>query len=71
MYTSWYCLDRKFNCNAHIDHTVAKLITLINMLARTAELQWCLGHKALKTIYEGEVVPIRKYVAPIWVDAIR
>jgi len=41
------------------------------MLAITAELQWCLGHKALKTIYEGEVVPIRKYVAPIWVDAIR
>ena len=51
-------LDSRFNFNAHIDLTVAKLITLINMLARTAKLQWGLGHKALKTIYEGAVVPI-------------
>jgi len=50
-------LDSKFNFNAHINHIVAKLITLINMLARTAKLQWGLGHKALKTIYEGAVVP--------------
>jgi hypothetical protein len=40
-------LDSKFNFNAHIDHTVANLITLINMLARTAKLQWGLGHEAL------------------------
>jgi hypothetical protein len=33
-------LDSKFNFNAHIDHTVAKSISLINMLARTAKLQW-------------------------------
>jgi hypothetical protein len=50
---------------------VPKLITLINMLARTAKLQWGLGHKGLKTIYEGAVVPILKYGAPIWVEAIR
>jgi hypothetical protein len=64
-------LDSKLNFNAHIDHTVGKLITLINMLARTAKLQWGLGHKALKTIYEGVVVPILTYGAPIWVEAIR
>jgi hypothetical protein len=64
-------LDSKFNFNAHIDHTVGKLITLINMLARTAKLQWGLGHKALKTIYEGAVVPILTYRAPIWLKAIR
>ena len=62
--------DRKFNFNAHIDHTVTKLITLINMLARTAKLQWGLGHKDLKTIYKGMVVPILMYRAPIWVGAI-
>ena len=43
--------NKKFNFNADINYTVAKLITLINMLARTAKLQWGLGHKALKTIY--------------------
>jgi len=63
-------LDRKFNFNAHIDHTVAKLITLINMLAKTAKLQWGLGHNALETIYEGVVVPILTYGAPIWAEAI-
>jgi len=62
--------DSKFNFNAHIDHTVAKLITLINMPARTAKLQWGLGHKALKTIYEGAVVSTLRYGAPIWVEAI-
>jgi len=51
-------LDNNFNFNSHIDQTVAKLITLVNMLSRTAKLQWGLGHKALETIYEGAVVPI-------------
>jgi hypothetical protein len=64
-------LDSKFNFNAHIDHTVAQSITLINMLARTAKLQWGLGYKALKRIYEEAVVPILTYGAPIWIEAIR
>jgi hypothetical protein len=29
-------LDSKSNFNAHIDHTVTKLLTFINTLARTA-----------------------------------
>ena len=64
-------LESKFNFNAHMGHTVAKLITLINMLARTAKLKWSLGHKALKAIYEGAIVPILTYGAPIWVESIR
>jgi len=32
-------LDSKLNFNAHIDHTMAKLNTLIHMLAITAKLQ--------------------------------
>ena len=63
--------DSKFNFNAHIDYTVTKLISFINMIARTAKLQWGLGHKALKTIYEGAVLPILTYGAPVWVEAIR
>jgi len=58
-------LDNKFNFNTHIDQTVAKLIPLLNMLSRTAKLQWGLGDKAFKKIYEGAVVPILKYGAPI------
>jgi len=41
------------------------------MLARTAKLRWGLGHKALKTIYVGAIVPILTYGAPIWLEAIR
>ena len=41
------------------------------MLARTAKLQWGLGHKALRTIYEGTVIQILTYGAPIWVEAIQ
>jgi hypothetical protein len=64
-------LDSKFNFNAHIDYTTDKLIKLINTLARTAKLQWGLGHKALKIIYEGAIVPVLTYGAPVWVDAIK
>jgi len=64
-------LDSKFNFIAHIDHNVVKLITPINNLARAAKVQWGLGHKALKTIYEGAVVPILTYGARIWVEALR
>ena len=64
-------LESKFNFNAHIDHCAEKSITLINMLARTAKLQWGLGHKALKTTYEAAIVPVLMYGAPIWVEGIR
>ena len=64
-------LDNKFNFNAHIDQTVAKLIPILNMLSRTAKLHWGLGHNALKTIYGGTVVSILTFGAPICVEAIR
>jgi len=41
------------------------------MLARTAKLQWGLGHKALKTIYEEAVVPILTSGTPLWLEVIR
>jgi len=55
--------DRKFNFNAHIDYTVAKLVTLVNMLARTAKLKLGLENKSLSVIYEGAIVPILTYGA--------
>ena len=64
-------LDSHFNFNSHIQYTAEKSIALINKLAKTAKLQWGLGHKALKTIYEGAIVPILTYGAPVWVEAIR
>jgi len=41
------------------------------MLGRRAKLQWGLGRKALKVIYDGAIAPILTYGAPICVEAIR
>ena len=40
------------------------------MLSKTAKLHWGLGHKFLKTVYEGALVPLMTYAAPIWEEAI-
>jgi hypothetical protein len=39
--------------------------------SRVAKLQWDLGHKSLKTIYEGALIPLLTYGAPVWEEAIR
>jgi hypothetical protein len=39
------------------------------MLGRSAKLQWGLGNKALKTIYEGSLIPPLTYEAPVWEEA--
>ena len=39
------------------------------MLGRSAKLQWGLGNKALKTIYEGAVIPLLTYGAEVWEEA--
>jgi hypothetical protein len=40
------------------------------MLYRSAKLNWGLGHKSLKTIYEGAIVPLITSGAPVWEEAI-
>jgi hypothetical protein len=41
------------------------------MLGKTAKLNWGLGHKSLKTIYEGVLVPLITYGAPVWEEATK
>ena len=40
------------------------------MLSRTAKLHWGLGHKSLKTVHEGVLVPFMTYGAPVWEEAV-
>jgi hypothetical protein len=47
-----------------------KSTALTYMLNRTAKLHWGLGHKSLKTVYKGAIVPPMTYGAPVWVGAI-
>ena len=50
--------DKQFNFSKQIDHVTEKTITLINMLTKSAKLQWGLGHKALHTIYCDDAPPL-------------
>jgi hypothetical protein len=42
---------------------------MTHMLSKSAKLHWGLGHKSLKIIYEGALVPILTYGAPVWEEA--
>jgi hypothetical protein len=62
--------DSRLSFYKHIEHIADKSWKLTYMLNRTAKLQWGLRHKSLKTIYEGMLVPLMTYGAPIWEGAI-
>jgi len=40
------------------------------MLGRLAKLQWGLGNKTLKIMYEGALIPLLTYGAPVWKEAV-
>ena len=63
--------DSKLLFNKHIEVIAERATTLVNMLSRSAKLQWGLGYKSLKTIYEGAIIPMLTYGAPVWEEAIR
>jgi hypothetical protein len=58
--------DSRLKFDKHIENIAEKSTTLIYMLGISAKLQWGLGHKSLKTIYEGALIPILTYGAPVW-----
>jgi hypothetical protein len=62
--------DSKLNFHKHIENIAEKSRKLVYMLGKTVKLNWGLGHKALKTIYEGAIVPIMMYGAPVWEEAV-
>jgi hypothetical protein len=62
--------DNRLTFDRHIKYTAENSMKLIYMLSRSAKLQWGLGHKSLHTIYEGALIPILTYGAPVWEEAI-
>ena len=50
--------DNRLTFNKHIKHLAENSSKLIHMLGRSAKLQWGLGNKALKTIYDGASIPL-------------
>jgi len=62
--------DNKLDFHKHIENITEKSRKLIYTLGKTAKINWGLGHKALETIYEGAIVPIMTYEAPVWEEAV-
>jgi len=63
--------DNRLNFYKHIEHITEKSRKMIYMLGKIAKLNWGLGHKSLKTIYEGALVPLMTYGAPVWEEAVK
>jgi len=62
--------DSRLTFRKHIGHIAEKSRILIYALSKTAKLHWGLGHKSLKTVYEGALVPLMTYGAPGWEEAL-
>ena len=63
-------IDTKFCFNYHIDYVTERCTKLINVLSRTAKINWRLKHEALRTIYKGAILPLLSYGAPVWINAL-
>ena len=63
-------IDEKFNFNEHLKITTQKCTKLINILAKHAKITWGLQCQALRSIYQGAIIPILTYGAPMWSTAI-
>jgi hypothetical protein len=62
--------DSLLTFDKHIRYTAENSTKLIYMLGKSAKLQWGLGHKSLKTIYEGALIHLLMYRAPVWEEAL-
>jgi hypothetical protein len=62
--------DNRQSFQKHIEHITEKSRKIIYMLGKTAKLKWGLRHKSPKTIYEGALVPLMTYGAPVWEEAV-
>lgn len=63
-------LDSRLTFDRHIEYVSQKCTGLIHQLTKSARLQWGLGHEALKTIYQGAIIPVLVYGAPVWEKAL-
>jgi hypothetical protein len=61
--------DSKLTFNSHIAYISEKARKLVYRLSKTAKLNWGLGHKAIKIIHEGNLVPMMTYGTPVWEEA--
>jgi hypothetical protein len=64
-------MGSKFKFSERITYAAAKSTKLIYSLSKSAKLTWGLRNKVLRTIYEGTILPLLMYGAPVWEDAMK
>jgi len=64
-------IDNKFKFSEHISYAAERISKLIHSLSKSAKLTWGLNHEALQTIYNGAILPLLLYGAPVWAEAMR
>jgi len=63
-------LDHKFRFNEHTKYTAERRGKLIHSLSRAAKMTWGIKHAAMDIIYKGAILPLLKYGAPVWIEAM-
>jgi len=63
--------DNKFKFSDNIKYAAERSSKFINSLSKSATLTWGLNHEALQTIYNGAILPLPLYGAPVWAEAMR
>jgi hypothetical protein len=64
-------IDIRFNFNQRIDNITGKCIKTVHSLAKSAKINWGLKHNVLRIIYNGEILPILSYGAPVWIECLK
>ena len=64
-------IDRRCNFNQHIDKIKGKSIKIIHALYKSAKINWGLRHDVLRIIYNGAILPILSYGAPVWIECLK
>jgi hypothetical protein len=64
-------IDSKFKFNQHIKYITDRCTKLINIMSKSARINWELKHEALRTIYNGAILPQLLFAAPVWIESIK
>jgi len=64
-------IDNKYKFRKHITYAAEKCTKLVYSLSKSAKTTWGIRHEVLKIIYEGAILPLLLYEAPVWIDAIK
>jgi hypothetical protein len=64
-------MNTKFKFREHITYAAEKCTKFLYSLSKSAKITWGLRHEVLKMIYEGAILPLLLYRAPVWIDAIK